>query len=82
MSDRNFWEKVNCLLIVVLYSLEAVAPHPQKGDIKFMKFFYIYIYVYMYIYIYIYICIYIYIYDPTTMNLLSLIMIEVPIKEL
>ena len=41
-----------------------------------------YICIYIYIYIYIYICIYIYIYDPTTMNLLSLIMIEVPIKEL
>ena len=55
MSDRNFWEKVNCLLIVALYSLEAVAPHPQKGDIKFMKFFYIYMYICIYIYIYIYI---------------------------
>ena len=35
MSTRNFWYNVNCLLIVALYSLEAVARHPQKGGIKF-----------------------------------------------
>ena len=35
MSTRNFWQKVNCLLVVALSSLEPVAPHPQKRAIKF-----------------------------------------------
>ena len=62
MSTKNFWEKGKCLLVVALYSLEAVAPNPQKGTIKFMIYIYIYIYIYkvfkkvknIYIYIYIY----------------------------
>ena len=47
---------------MVLYSLEAVAPHPQKGAVKFC--IYIYNIYYIYIYIYISYLLYIYIYLP------------------
>ena len=63
MSTRNFWLKLNCLLIVALYSLEAVPPHPQKGSKNLYIGIYIVIYIYIFLYIiHIYIYIYMYIY--------------------